>query len=528
MTLPNDSSLHDDRVSSSGRVARTVRWASILGLGLAAILASCARGNLPADSDVEDGNVCEDDDCSGTGGSSDGSGGSSGNTSGQVTDGPFELRADFTGPCEIQNCPVDVNLGNTAESTVRALHCQILGTEPDAAVLTEWTGYLTSRNFTRRVDVARTFCQWASRDCDFRYTDPWNAQSLLEDGCTRKTTRDLGAVFMFFNVCPGGVNCGMNWANTHAVGMNAFHVLYAHGDNEAGYYTPTNSGFWHLELLDARWAGLQFLLLNVYGPDIIGAPNALDHLEEALADVSDIQIGLFDDTWVWGRGSPAGNLGGVWGNSVDAPYNAKPNWDDIDGAAQVLYAAKWTIFFEGVPKERWYTREGKPFIYFYNAGTFHDKSYNAPAIIARMKELFAADFGVEPFVVVDTAFFPDGANAAADGRFTWNSGAGRERSSFTLGNGVRIDHSMVRWDEKNRGAQSMTDVATAEDRIFKGPDDLETFLTSSADADVAVLATWNDLGEGTGINRNYDYFHGGRWLEPSAFMSLTRQAQCSN
>ena len=33
-------------------------------------------------------------------------------------------------------------------------------------------------------------------------------------------------------------------------------------------------------------------------------------------------------------------------------------------------------------------------------------------------------------------------------------------------------------------------------------------------------------GEGTGINRNYDYYYQGQWLPPNAFMSLLRDAQC--
>jgi hypothetical protein len=40
-----------------------------------------------------------------------------------------------------------------------------------------------------------------------------------------------------------------------------------------------------------------------------------------------------------------------------------------------------------------------------------------------------------------------------------------------------------------------------------------------------VIATWNDLGEGTGIHRNYDYYAGGRWLEPDHFMRLIRSSQ---
>jgi hypothetical protein len=41
-----------------------------------------------------------------------------------------------------------------------------------------------------------------------------------------------------------------------------------------------------------------------------------------------------------------------------------------------------------------------------------------------------------------------------------------------------------------------------------------------------MIATWNDLGEGTGITRNYDYYCRGAWLPPHAFMQLIRGSQC--
>ena len=53
-------------------------------------------------------------------------------------------------------------------------------------------------------------------------------------------------------------------------------------------------------------------------------------------------------------------------------------------------------------------------------------------------------------------------------------------------------------------------------------------LADSASAQLAVIATWNDMGEGTSINRNYDYYVGGQWLEPDVFLKDLRAAQCSN
>jgi hypothetical protein len=57
---------------------------------------------------------------------------------------------------------------------------------------------------------------------------------------------------------------------------------------------------------------------------------------------------------------------------------------------------------------------------------------------------------------------------------------------------------------------------------------LSQVLQATASASVLLVETWNDLGEGTGITRNYDYYENGSWLTPDAFMNVIRTSQCSN
>jgi len=113
----------------------------------------------------------------------------------------------------------------------------------------------------------------------------------------------------------------------------------------------------------------------------------------------------------------------------------------------------------------------------------------------------------------------------ADGRFTWDTLRSNKISQTTVG-ATTLDHFMVQWDSLGRDSPGA--VATSTDRILKGTTLLDTMLKSSTDAQIAVIATWNDLGEGTGIERNYDYYGGGAWLPPTAFMGLTRASQCSD
>jgi hypothetical protein len=311
---------------------------------------------------------------------------------------------------------------------------------------------------------------------------------------------------MFFSECPNGVNCGVNWANTHVNGMVEPHQLFAFGDAIAGYYQPENAGFWKRELVDARWAGLEFMLVNVYGPDL----GSISLLNDAIADIGGgIQLALMDDT-------------SDWGQVQQAPWSTAPDLSDAAAAAQAIYQAKWKPFFQAIPQQYWYRVNGRPLIYFYNSGTLKPLSA-ASGAIGGLKQLFAADFGVEPFVAVDIAYFEDpGTAAVADSEFVWDTFNGQS-SHFDL-TGVTHDHFMVKWDSLGRDDPGQ--IATSQDLIVKGPELLSQALETSAADDLAVFATWNDLGEGTGINRNYDYYYQGQWLTPHAFMSLLRGAQC--
>jgi hypothetical protein len=426
---------------------------------------------------------------------------------------PFVLGPEWNGPCTATNGAIDVNLGNSPESFVRAAYCQIHGTEPPASTVANWASQLRTVSYVRRIDVVRTLCQQANHACALSYSDPWLDDPALTTPCTRKTSRDIGAVMMFFFGCPGGTNCGMDWANTHAFGMQTQDPIY---DN--GGYVSTNEGFWLRELLDARYAGLQFMMPNVYGYDIQPGTNAMANLEAALTTIDGMgggmKVGLFNDTWAWGN--PAGG----------ALMNPAPNLSDTQAAAQQIYDVQWKPFFSGLSQAHWYTVNGQPLIYFYNAGTLLPIT-GASAVIAAMKQLFQNDFGVTPFVDVDRGYGP---TASADAVFVWdtftNDATTNLGTATTLTGGLTFDNSMVKWDSLGRDDPGA--IATSTDRIFKGPGILDNVLQTSSGANLLLLETWNDLGEGTGITRNYDYYVAGGWISPAAFMDSIRASQCSN
>ncbi len=428
----------------------------------------------------------------------------------------FTLRPDWSGPLQ-ETASVEVNAGNTPESFVRAAYWQINGAEPPAALVASLAEGLRTLPYRRRADVVHELLRQAGKNKPTTYSDPWQGQPALLSLPVKNRPRDIGAVLMYSFECPRGTNCRLDRVSAHAPGMDR---AAEGGAAPLGVYNAqTNPGFWERELLDARYAGLQFLLLNTYGPDVYdGSLANLDLALEAIdrAGLPDpVKVSLFDDTTGWGGFSTA-------------PWNEPPRMDRIDPqpAAYRIYEYKWRPFYAQIPREHWYLVHGRPLIYFYDGGTLGDLSQSA-AVIRRARELFARDFGVAPWVVVDDPFFIDThMQWEADSSFTWKPSYGdRLARSRSTSNGLVLDHGMARWNPVARDSDDPLVVATPGDRLVQGAEQLQALLRDSEGADVLVIATWNDLGEGTAINRADDYWDRDHWLMPDAFMNLIRASQ---
>ena len=102
---------------------------------------------------------------------------------------------------------------------------------------------------------------------------------------------------------------------------------------------------------------------------------------------------------------------------------------------------------------------------------------------------------------------------------------------FTQGD-VTAAHAMIKWDSLGRDAPGQLS-READDtdhlhRMHKGGEILQQVMDETAEAvQLLTLATWNDLGEGTGMARQFDLWYQGQWLPPHYFMNITRRAQCT-
>ena len=146
--------------------------------------------------------------------------------------------------------------------------------------------------------------------------------------------------------------------------------------------TARNAGFRYRELLDARWAGLQFLMLNVYGPDLLAIRIRWQPSGRRSRGPAPTSRSL--SSMIPGRGA---------NHRAPPSWQPAPNLSDTEGSAQRIYQAKWKPFFHKIARDYWYLVQNRPFIYFYNAGTLTPANVSA-AVVNRMKQLFLQDFGV--------------------------------------------------------------------------------------------------------------------------------------
>ena len=81
---------------------------------------------------------------------------------------PFVLRPDWNGQVRKRDV-VDVNLGHSPESFVRAAHAQVTGEPAPDALVKRWARELRSNPCLRRIDVVRSVASESGRACELSY-----------------------------------------------------------------------------------------------------------------------------------------------------------------------------------------------------------------------------------------------------------------------------------------------------------------------------------------------------------------------
>lgn len=267
-----------------------------------------------------------------------------------------------------------------------------------------------------------------------------------------------------------------------------------------GYYSMLNQYWWEAEFADMRKAGVDIAALICWGDHDSVANYMVPALERSGCG---IKIAMFDDTTSecceWNV-----DQGRSYYPHEKMPLDNPANW-------VYFYDRKIKPFFQAVPKKYWATHNGasleeggRPIIITYTAAWFTGVSSSGTALWQWIKDRFAADFrdangnGIVPWVIHDNSWFQQGGAGAADGRYAWGA-ATCWGISYELG-GYRVTSIGPGYDDRLiRSPGSYADRYDGR-RLISSFNGQQAFVSN-----LIMLETWNELWEGTSVQRCKDY-----------------------
>jgi len=286
-----------------------------------------------------------------------------------------------------------------------------------------------------------------------------------------------------------------------------------------GYYSMLNQYWWEAEFADMRKAGVDIAALISWGDHVSVANYMVPALERSGCG---IKIAMFDDTTSecceWNV-----DQGRSYHPHEKMPLDNQDNW-------VYFYDRKIKPFFLAVPQKYWATHNGeslenggRPIIITYTAAWFTGVSSSGTALWQWIKDRFAADFkdangnGIVPWVIHENSWFQQGGAGSADGRYAWGAAtcwgisyelAGYRVTSIGPGYDDRLIRSPGSYADRYDGRRLI--------RSFNGQ---QAFVSN-----LIMLETWNELWEGTSVQRCRDYTRSaGGYLPDTYYMDISRE-----
>jgi hypothetical protein len=286
---------------------------------------------------------------------------------------------------------------------------------------------------------------------------------------------------------------------------------YGLGYGYSGYYSSLNSAWWEGAFADVKKAGCDMVDLICWG----NHPNPWfnlsvisNYMVPALErSGTDLKIALFDDTTSecceWNADQGRG-----YNADTPMPLSNSNNWS-------YFYDRKIKPFFQAIPKKYWATHNGasvdaggRPIIITYSAAFFANVNTHGASCWQAIKEAFARDFknasgaGITPWVVHEISWINAGAGATADSAYTWgaalNGPAINQVNGWYTGSvGPGYDDRLIRSPGNFHARDNGNWLINWYNGVYAG--------RNLWNCNLVLMETWNELWEGTGIERCVDY-----------------------
>jgi hypothetical protein len=220
-----------------------------------------------------------------------------------------------------------------------------------------------------------------------------------------------------------------------------------------------------------------------------------------------IKIALFDDTTSecceWNLANGRG-----YNSTPQMPLSNTANWT-------YFYDLKIKPFFQAVPKKYWATHNGasleaggRPIIITYSSSFYTDVNTYGASMWNTIKSSFARDFkdtngnGITPFIVHERSWFDQGGGSTADSQYAWGAALNGPsvmsyNNYYTGCVGPGYDDRLIR----SPGSHHDRALGSYMQAWYNG-----TYSGKSLwDCNLLIEETWNELWEGTGIERCVNY-----------------------
>jgi hypothetical protein len=345
---------------------------------------------------------------------------------------------------------------------------------------------------------------------DFR-TDTVQSEQLIATAPRRAGVQTCAHFFYWYDAPGNNADPAQMVFDPHGLSNTGPWPGYGRTPAPGGHYSSMNTEWWEAAFADCKRAGVDAVDLICWGNHPFPWFQ-IDVLKKYMVPAlersgTDLKIALFDDTTSecceWNMDNGRG-----YGVDVPMPLSNSDNWS-------YFYDRKIKLFYEAIPRQYWATHNGqgveaggRPLIITYTSAWFADVGTHGAAMWEAIRAAFARDFktasgeGIQPFFVHEASWVANGAGATADSSYSW--GAALFGPSVGGGSGWRTGTIGPGYD----------------DRLIRSPGnfrdrDLGGFLTSTYsgsydgnrlwDCDLLLMETWNELWEGTGIERCVDY-----------------------
>ncbi len=266
------------------------------------------------------------------------------------------------------------------------------------------------------------------------------------------------------------------------------------------YYRPGDASYWKVQTSDMTCSGLDIAFIYTWE----GQSQYFNHFK------------LFADA-IQAMNSPV-KIAEYWDASF-ASNDGGPTDLANSATAQYRYDKFIKPFYQTIPQSLWATENGKPLLTVYRFGTdSYTNVQSANTFFQNVKNLFKQDFGVEPFLNLGSEWFKTNASETADGEhevFNGSVACDGNARSHTVNGYTTTSISPGGWDYRDYGCH----LPRNDDAEFK-----KGLSQVPQNANLVIIESWNELGEGSGMERAINYpANAGGSLSETFYLDTLRQ-----